>query len=286
LTKLSAVIIAKNESAVIERCLKSLDGVDEIIVVDTGSDDNTVEIAKKHAKVYTDYTWNDDFSEARNYALSKSTGDWNISIDCDEYLPEGMISIIRDSIPQDNSVDSLGVKLVWHTNPDGSYHTVPRIIRRGVRFQGKIHETVVASRAYSDVWWYISRSPAHDLDPHRNLRILLSDHSSTRSKFYLAQTYMEVYGDWPNAIFWYDKYMKESTFNAEYAEALLAKAKCLWNLSRGAEARNSCLYAILRNPNFKEAFIQMSRMVWPEQAEAWRKHAEIATNEGVLFVRQ
>ena len=71
---LGLCMIVKNESEVLERVLENAKiFADEIVIVDTGSNDNTVEIAKKiTAKVYS-YEWNDDFSAARNYALSKVT---------------------------------------------------------------------------------------------------------------------------------------------------------------------------------------------------------------------
>ncbi|MGL5153259.1 MAG: tetratricopeptide repeat-containing glycosyltransferase family 2 protein [Clostridium sp.] len=84
---LSACIIAKNEEKHIGTCLESLQGVaDEIIVVDTGSTDRTVEIAESYgAKVYFD-PWDNDFAKARNFAISKATKDYILYIDCDEYL--------------------------------------------------------------------------------------------------------------------------------------------------------------------------------------------------------
>lgn len=87
--KLSACLIVKNEKDHIKDVLSSLTGVDEIIVVDTGSQDNTVALAKElGATVYEDYAWNDDFAEARNHALAKCTGEWVISIDADEVLED------------------------------------------------------------------------------------------------------------------------------------------------------------------------------------------------------
>src|SRR5512146_2038184 len=84
---LGASLIVKNESEVIEKCLASIKGVDEMVIVDTGSEDNTVELCEKYTdKVYTDYKWNDDFAEARNYSLSKCTTDYVLIIDADEVL--------------------------------------------------------------------------------------------------------------------------------------------------------------------------------------------------------
>lgn len=94
---ISTIIIAYNEERSIGKCLKSVLGVsDEIIVVDSGSDDKTKEIVsefahenpKKLIKTYT-YTWEDDFSSIRNYARKKATMDWIIFIDADEELQEG-----------------------------------------------------------------------------------------------------------------------------------------------------------------------------------------------------
>lgn len=85
--KISACMIAKNEENCIAKCISSYkDIVDEIIVVDTGSNDKTVEIAESlGAKVYH-FEWVSDFAKAKNYALSKATGDWIIFLDADEYF--------------------------------------------------------------------------------------------------------------------------------------------------------------------------------------------------------
>ncbi len=88
--KLSAYIICKNEAAVIARCINRFkNAVDEIVVVDSGSTDNTVEIARNLGAVIYSIEWQDDFSYARNFALQKCSGDWIIPLDADEYFREG-----------------------------------------------------------------------------------------------------------------------------------------------------------------------------------------------------
>lgn len=83
MTKISAIIIAKNEESMIADCLDSLSFCSEIIVIDGGSEDRTTEIAgKMSAKVY-EYI-SSDFSKIRNFGLKKSTGDWILYIDADE----------------------------------------------------------------------------------------------------------------------------------------------------------------------------------------------------------
>lgn len=96
LMKISACLIAKNEEKVIARCIESYrTAVNEIIVVDTGSTDKTVEIAKSlGAKVFY-FNWVDDFSAAKNYAISKAKGDWIIFLDADEYFKDNTGSNVR-----------------------------------------------------------------------------------------------------------------------------------------------------------------------------------------------
>jgi glycosyltransferase involved in cell wall biosynthesis len=87
--KFSLCMIVKNEGKVIERCLDSLKGImDEIIIVDTGSTDNTKRLASLYTDKVFDYEWNDDFSAARNFAFSKATGDYIYSADADEFLDD------------------------------------------------------------------------------------------------------------------------------------------------------------------------------------------------------
>jgi glycosyltransferase involved in cell wall biosynthesis len=287
--KLSACIIAKNESALLERCLKSLEGVDEIIVCDTGSTDNTVKIAEKYTKkVYTDYQWADNFAEARNYALSKVDNDeytpedkhYILSIDADEIL-QTPISEIKKQLENIGGYNALSVVLRWDK---AHSHKVPRIFKVGLTWQGKIHEYVTCNAKPSDIVFKYDKSPAHELDPDRNLRILLSDTDNPRSQFYLANEYYDR-GQIDKALEWYLEYLKHGTWRYEIADANLRVARCLWSLQRGDEARDYCLQAILGNPNFKEALLLMAEMSWEKEAAAWRRYAETATNEDVIFIR-
>ena len=83
--KISACLIVKNEEEMLEPCLKSLQGVvDEIIVVDTGSTDGTIDIIKKYDCNLQHFEWINDFAAARNYAKSFATGDFMLVIDADE----------------------------------------------------------------------------------------------------------------------------------------------------------------------------------------------------------
>lgn len=86
---ISVCLIVKNEEAMLSRCLDSLKGIeDEIIIVDTGSTDKTKEIASKYTDKIFDFKWIDDFAAARNFAFSKATKDYIYSADADEILDQ------------------------------------------------------------------------------------------------------------------------------------------------------------------------------------------------------
>ena len=84
---ISLCMIVKNEEAVLARCLDSLKGLmDEIIIVDTGSTDRTKEIARQYTALVYDFSWCDDFAAAKNFAISKATNPYVMILDSDEFL--------------------------------------------------------------------------------------------------------------------------------------------------------------------------------------------------------
>ncbi len=96
-SELSVTIITLNEERNLPKCLESLGFVDEIIVVDCGSIDKTVEIAKKYkAKVY--HRAFDNFADQKNWAAEKATGNWVLSVDADEVIPNTLASEIKSAI--------------------------------------------------------------------------------------------------------------------------------------------------------------------------------------------
>jgi glycosyltransferase involved in cell wall biosynthesis len=141
--KINSVIIAKNNEKTIEHCINSIvKFVSDVIVVDTGSQDNTIDILKKmNIKLYH-YSWNDNFADARNYSLSHSDADWNVVIDSDEFIKEGydFLSDLRLKnlnniylVRQENHVSIENNIIV-------SYNWLPRILPNGIKYVGAIHE--------------------------------------------------------------------------------------------------------------------------------------------------
>ncbi|SDG77697.1 Glycosyltransferase involved in cell wall bisynthesis [Selenomonas sp. WCT3] len=94
--KITACVIVKNEEKCIGRWLESVeDYADEIIVVDTGSTDRTVEMVKAHKAQLYSFAWTGDFSAAKNYALEQATGNWIVFLDADEYFSPASVKNIR-----------------------------------------------------------------------------------------------------------------------------------------------------------------------------------------------
>lgn len=279
----------------IEGMFESVKGVDEHIVVDTGSTDKTIEIAKKYTdKIYTDYEWNDDFSEAKNYALSKCTGDWIMGLDADCRLEPDGVEKIRKIIA-DNESNCINVKLFANKLDGKHYHLLGKIFRKGkVKYVGKVHEYPVVDgkgaqgTGDGEVKIVYLYSPNHYKDPERNLRILLKaikeEPQSPRWKFYLAREYFDK-KDYIKCIWWANEYLKISKWGSEIAEAYLLTAKSYWQIQMGGDARNMCMKAIQTNPDFKEAYHCMAEYHFEPWKSMWLKHKEVANNKGVLFVR-
>jgi tetratricopeptide (TPR) repeat protein len=98
-------MIVKNEAEHLPRCLASVkDKVDEIIILDTGSTDNTIEIAQSFQAQVEHFTWCNDFSAARNQSLKYASGDWVLVLDADEVLVAEAVPMLRQAMQQENAL--------------------------------------------------------------------------------------------------------------------------------------------------------------------------------------
>jgi len=149
--KISACWIVKNEEKNLARSIRSVSRlVDELIIVDTGSEDATVEIAESlKAKVYA-FEWINDFSAARNYALSKASGDVIVFLDADEFFHPALARrdrLMIDQVFADARYDSMMLKLTNIDDDSGKVLSIEeniRIFRRrpDMVYTGSIHETI------------------------------------------------------------------------------------------------------------------------------------------------
>jgi tetratricopeptide (TPR) repeat protein len=149
---ISLAMIVRDEAATLDACLGSVeDAVDEIVIVDTGSADETIEIARAHGARVVEWAWRDDFAAARNEALRHVRGDWVLVLDADERLALGSAERVRAAVAIATSIDGFNCRLVSTlppTEPAPSIvHWYCRLFRRraDVAYEGRIHEQVAPS---------------------------------------------------------------------------------------------------------------------------------------------
>jgi glycosyltransferase involved in cell wall biosynthesis len=146
-TSLSLALIVKNEARCLARCLHSVQGVvNEIVVVDTGSTDDTVRIARECQARVVDFVWEDDFAAARNFALAQTTGDWILVLDADEHASPALAAEIPRFIANRPAIGRLKIVSDFRRNEQTlrSQSFVSRLFPRGAHFEGRIHEQLIS----------------------------------------------------------------------------------------------------------------------------------------------
>jgi len=295
---IAVAMIVKNEEAMLARCLDSVKGADAIYISDTGSEDNTVSIARSYTEnVYTEDKWHDSFCDARNFVREKVKEDYILSIDADEYL-KCDFSVVRETVEKAYAGGHLTVNCRLISEQEGQLHYYPRLFKKDdkVWWEGVAHNHIsVKPKMESDIEIVYGYSPAHQKDPERTLRILTKEVAKTgnaRETFYLGREhwYRNHYKECADLM---GEYVKKAHFMAEKADAYLIMARCHWAMGMGNEARQDCLYAIAINPHFKEAVLFMATLAgkgsgnptWEKNAEQWERMAKTADNSQVLFIR-
>ncbi len=175
---ISLCMIVKNEEDVLARCLSSVAPlVDEIIIVDTGSTDQTKQIAATFTDQVVDFAWIDDFAAARNFAFSLASKDYCMWLDADDVItPEDAKAFLemKEALTPNINV----VMMPYHTGFDEngkvtfSYYR-ERIIKNhaGMEWKGAVHEVItpIGEKLYAEC--AVSHHKLHPSDPDRNLRI-------------------------------------------------------------------------------------------------------------------
>lgn len=141
---IALVLIARNEERCIARCLASARAhVDEMIVLDTGSTDATREIAARCGARVLSAAWPDDFSAARNLALSHTSAPWRLVLDADEWIAAGAESLDAVRARAPGFLGLLRVDSVVNDERGALQHApswIPRLLPAGVHYEGRIHE--------------------------------------------------------------------------------------------------------------------------------------------------
>ncbi|MBA9042894.1 glycosyltransferase involved in cell wall biosynthesis [Bacillus aryabhattai] len=217
MVSISLCMIVKNEEDSIGQCLESIyQLVDEINIIDTGSNDQTKKIASKYTDRIYDFEWVHDFSKARNYAFEKATKDYILWLDADDvFLEEDQQKLLALKLNLESSVDSVTMKYILATDEYGNVTSSlrrNRLVKRrnGFRWIGAVHE-------YLEVWGNIMNSEVavthksihHDSD--RNLKIyekklLTGEDFSPRDLYYFANE-LKDHRQFKRAIEFYEKFL-------------------------------------------------------------------------------
>lgn len=138
-------MIVKDEELTLERVLKCASKfADEIIVVDTGSIDHSIEIARKFTPFVYNFTWCNNFSKARNFSIDKASKDYFMWLDADDYIDDENIEKIIELKKSQDNVDFYMFKyVIGHPNPTFEFFR-ERLIKNNSRhyFDGAVHEAI------------------------------------------------------------------------------------------------------------------------------------------------
>lgn len=226
--ELSVCIITKNEAEKLEKCLKALAPYPwEVVVVDTGSQDNSAEIARKYGAKLHSFVWVDDFAAAKNYAIGQAKNEMVLVLDTDEYLEKlDYEKLIRQIVANPQAVGRIRRRNVFTADGEEkeTQEYIHRIFSRELYcYQGRIHEQVIRKNADSkkdDRWtyetYYTDLTVFHDgysgteeerrQKAERNIRLLVEAQKEAPEDPYLQYQLGKGYymaGNYGEAAYWF-----------------------------------------------------------------------------------
>ena len=279
----SLCMIVKNEEEVLARCLDSVRGlVEEVIVVDTGSTDSTKEIAARYTDKVFDFPWADDFSAARNFSFAQATCGYCMWLDADDVLePGARAAFLREKESLGPGVDV--VMMPYHTGFDESGRPTfvyyrERIVKnhRGMAWKGPVHE-VIETRGPIAYWEAaVTHRKLRPSDPGRNLRIfrgLLEKGGSLdpRQQFYYGRElyYHQEYGQSLSVL---EAFLEGGQGWVENnIDASRHRAYCLYALGREREALGALFQSFCYGLPRAEACCDIGKHFFDRQD--WRQAA-------------
>ncbi|MDX6221304.1 MAG: hypothetical protein QOD91_358 [Frankiales bacterium] len=291
--RLSLAMIVRNEQESLSQVLAEAGGFcDELIVVDTGSDDGSRDIALTAGATVVDFDWVDDFAAARNFAFDQCTGEWIIWLDADDHVPAAVQAAYRaakDTLLT-HQIDAVYAPYRYAFDAETGLCTYQfpreRVIRRGarLRWHGVVHETLTIPEGrsvYRDDLYIEHRPSAAKLERRigRNLRILeaavRAGDRSPRTLFYLGNELRDN-ERFSEAVAFYREFLDTGAAAPweEYA-ARLSMGICAKNLGRLDDALGQFFYALRRDPTRSEAYLRIGEVHFEEQE--WAKALPLFT---------
>lgn len=244
----SLCMIVRDEEQVIGRCLDSVkDAVDEIIIVDTGSVDRTIETVKKYTDKIFFFPWQEDFSAARNFSFSKAGMDYCMWLDADDIVEKECAEMIsRWKREENGSTDVVMMPYVAAADEAGvpvfSYYR-ERILKRNAGFlwEGAVHEAVSVRGKIQYLEGCVFHRKEKQGDAERNLRIyekLLEKGKvlNPREQFYYGRELYE-HGKYVEAVENLNKFLDfPEAFVENQVEACRIAGYCMYYLGKEQEA--------------------------------------------------
>ena len=248
---LSLCMIVKNEEENLPQCLEPVkDAFDQIVVVDTGSEDNTVEIAKNYGAEVHYFPWIDDFSAARNESLKHATGDWIFWLDADDRMERQEALKLRELItPEKKTATKVYsafycMLYCYEANEQDTETLQMRLFPNlpGVEFEGLVHEQVFYSLHRLDVQFQVCdvkiiHTGYKDADAfiskiHRNMALLEKQIQKTPDRVNVRLhlvTHYNALGETEKSIEELDKIIEQIEGQEGYKEAYLICCVMLGN---------------------------------------------------------
>lgn len=265
---ISLCMIVKDEEKLLSRCLESVSSyVDEIVIVDTGSTDNTIEIAKKFNSKVFEYKWDNNFAAARNFSISQATGEYILILDADEYVS------IKNEIMW-NLTEPVYVLKIQNIG-DGSIvnHQAIRLFQNNGEFnyKGRIHEHLdVLVNSTTPIFdeflichtGYQKKIVSEKKKDSRNYELLITeikDNPTGYNYFNLGTHYKSVH-KYNKAIESYKKAYPISTNFTFVTKLLLSMAECLVALNRNDEAIKVLNDAIEVHPFYTDFYYELGNI--------------------------
>lgn len=247
-------MIVKNEEKVLKRCLDSItEIVDDIIIVDTGSIDNTKKIAYEYTDKVYDYKWEDDFSKARNFAASQASGEWILVMDADEFVDRDSFRTYRNHLQSSVIKENIFlVQIVNFVGKDGrstslNYHE--RLYKNDgkISYYRSIHELLthesgmeIRGEASLQIFHsgYMSSTVKEKNKSERNLKLLKSIKEKEGIDYYFLGNEYYSLREFDKAILYYKKgyQLKENVYFEWVQKLLIRLIHCLHYTERYQEA--------------------------------------------------
>ena len=274
--RLSLAMIVRDEESLIRRVLTDAGAVcDELVVVDTGSSDNTRAIAAEAGASVHEIPWRDDFATARNASFAWCSGDWILWLDADDVLPDltkRAIIELKEWLPDD--LDLVAGPYHYTIHDDGTVLLKvirERLIRRqsGVRWEGRVHEVIPFDEARSILVpeLVVEHRPAPDrraLNADRNIRILEREieggHPTPRTLFYYANELYDHlrYAEASNAYRNFLAADRRPSADRYWAHLYLAESARV--LGDEETVLDASVKAIGEDPSRAEAYVSLGRV--------------------------